>query len=534
MLDHVVSLAKANIAIAMSAPSSDELHTFSLLVEVAFQCKLPLFVHRLDTGFQSVSRGRNGGILITPYNDTEIPASSRLVGWDENPNDWRSHSIGSAVNYLNEFPRGLFVFVDLHEYLAEPLLLRLLKTTAIGLAQSQHTRMVMLGQSLKLPEDLRGTFREVTIPLPIEHDRRAAIASLFPDFGDRVACPLYDDPIWPDLLNAAATLTLSQIRQGAQLAAQKFRCFDANAVAIFHQMKIENLRLLGVTVSEPPDAALGGLDQLSTWVDRRAPLFQSEDPLVPQTKGVLLVGCPGTGKSLAARVIGQRLKVPVFKLESQQLLGSLVGESERKTAEVLQAIERAAPGVLWMDEIEKMFAGAGKGSLDSGVGDRIFGQILTFLQENRSSIFVVATANDVSGLPPELLRKGRFDEVFFIDLPNTADRQAVLEIHLARWSRDLTPKRIAEIASVIAPRTDGWVGAELAQLVQEAAIIAAARNEPGGLTVDDIHLAQMFMVPLAKSESKRIAELRAKCSKFVPANAPEPSRTITSNVGLSL
>lgn len=532
-IKEVTALLRANIAIGLSAPSSDELSSFSFLLEAAKTCSLPLFCWRLDTGFQSVARTKQGGVAFYPYNAEELPDTHKLLDWAE-PDDWRGHSVGSAVNYLSTFPRGLFVFVDIHEYLQEPLLLRLLKTTAINLPSSSHTRLVLLGQSMQLPDDLRGIVRSVTMPLPIEQDRRAEISGLFPHFGDKVESLTFDAPIWPALLNASATLSLAQIRQATQLVAQEYRGFDDRGIELYHKIKIENLAHLGVTVSEPPDAALGGLDRLGEWVDRRAPMFQIDNPFIPQSKGVLLVGCPGTGKSLAARVIGQRLKVPVFKLEAQQLMGSLVGESERKTAEVLAAIRAAAPGVLWIDEIDKMFAGAGKGgSLDSGVGDRIFGQILTFLQENRAPIFVVATANDVSGLPPELLRKGRFDEVFFIDLPNSADRQAVLEIHLRRWAKDMPAAKIMETALAMVSHTEGWVGAELAQLVQEAAFIAASRGEVGGLTIDDLRQANDSMVPLSKSEPDRLKAMRDKCEKFVRANAAEPRIVKTSAVELN-
>lgn len=525
MLEEISLAIRSAIPIAVSAPSSDEASTIELLYQAAKAAGFPLYVWTLDAGFRVAGINDDDELVLWAYNHDRLPSTHKLVAWDPPPGaTFRDHSVGDAINYLVSGQRGLFAFVDIGEYLDQPVLRRLLKSVLPRLSSTAATNFAMVGQDIRLPDDLQGTIELIEIPLANEGQRLYEITALYPSFKKHnIPVPGVNDGVWPELLNAAATLSNRQIANATAKAVQQFGRLDLRAAAVYHEVKIGNLRRLGVEVSQPADTAIGGLRLMRDWIDRRAALFQSDGTYVPRPKGVVLVGHPGTGKSLAAKIIGEVLKVPVFKLEPDQLLGSLVGESEAKTKKVLQAISDAAPGVLWIDEIEKLFSGVGSGAGDSGVGDRVFGQVLQFLQDNKSRIFVVATANNISGLPPELTRKGRFDEIFFIDLPNCHDRKEVLSIHIRRWcAPDLVDAaEIDQMADVLATRTPGWAGAELAQLATEAAIYAVSDGRHGRIVVQDLIDALGLMKPLSETEAASFNLRRQLCSGFAPATQSE-------------
>jgi SpoVK/Ycf46/Vps4 family AAA+-type ATPase len=264
--------------------------------------------------------------------------------------------------------------------------------------------------------------------------------------------------------------------------------------------------------------AVGGLAPLKRWVAGQGALLgRAAEALtwgfVPRDlpKGVLLLGVPGTGKSLLARAIAGSWGLPLLRLEMARVLGSLVGQSEGRTQGALRLAEAMAPCVLHVDEIEKTLAGAGAGHLDSGVTSRVVGSLLTWLQERGvgrdgapAPVFVVATANRVEALPPELFRPGRFDQVFFLDLPDPAERAAILAIHL-RARRQTIPDPAIE---TVAARTDGYSAAELEQVVKAACLRAfqegGRRLQPG-----DLDAARATVTPLAESRAEEIGAIRA-------------------------
>jgi hypothetical protein len=400
--------------------------------------------------------------------------------------------------------------------------------------RTERTRIVLLGQDLTLPSDFSGRFEKFAVALPDAAERRAEMKAWFSPLKDQIpslVLPSADDPIWLDLVRASATLSLRQVSNQVKVSAALHKQIGRETVDLFNEQKVKNLLQTGITIVPPPRETLGGFDVLLEWLNRRTTFFNTGDPDIPNPKGFLAVGYPGTGKSLLAKMTGQMFKCPVFKLEPDLLLGGLVGESEQKTKHFLRAIAAAAPGVLWIDEIEKMFSGMASGySGDGGVGARVFGQILTFLQENAAPIFVVATANSVDGLPSELLRKGRFDEIFWIDLPTQAARREILDIHLRRWATNLTPKQISEMADLIALATDGWVGSELAEIVREAAMDAIAEGRKGTITLQNLQTHRSAMTPLSQTEEAKFKALRQRTSLF--RNAATPAEETANRIDL--
>jgi len=215
---------------------------------------------------------------------------------------------------------------------------------------------------------------------------------------------------------------------------------------------------------------------------------------------VALIGIPGTGKSLTAKMIAGLWRLPLLRFDVGALFGSLVGESEERARRALHLVETVAPCIVWIDEMEKALA---HGGLDSGTSTRVFGTILTWMQEKTAPCFVVATANDIAALPPELLRKGRFDEIFFLDLPTYEERKEILTVHLHKRSRLAGDFDVSALAS----KAEGYVGAEIEQAIIDAMYLAF--NERREFTTDDVSGALKRQVPLSVSQRETIESLRS-------------------------
>ncbi len=248
---------------------------------------------------------------------------------------------------------------------------------------------------------------------------------------------------------------------------------------------------------------VGGLASLKDWLRMRESAFTSKarEYGLPAPKGIALIGIPGTGKSLTAKMIGGLWRLPLLRLDVGSLFGSLVGKSEERTRRALRLAETIAPCILWIDEMEKALA---HGGLDSGTSTRVFGSILTWMQEKSSPVFVVATANDISSLPPELLRRGRFDEIFFLDLPNYQERLEIFAVHLRKRRRLAQDYDIKALAT----RSEGYVGSEIEQAVIDAMYLGF-NDHAREFSTQDILAALARQVPLSVSQRETVDALRA-------------------------
>jgi hypothetical protein len=279
---------------------------------------------------------------------------------------------------------------------------------------------------------------------------------------------------------------------------------------IIYREKVAAVRrsgLLEIIEADPKGLeSIGGLENLKDWVlkRRRAYTPEAEKFGLPAPKGILLVGVPGTGKSLAAKAIGTALGVPTVKLDIGSLFNSLVGESESRTRDALKLVEAVSPCMLWIDEIDKGLAGAsGSGSNDSGVTRRVFGTVISWMQERKRPVFLVATANQVDGLPPELLRKGRFDEIFAVDLPTDQERKDIFRIHLAKRGRDLAKFNL----DTVIKHTKDFTGSEIEEVVNSA--LYEAFDESTELETVHLVRAAESTVPLVKTAKEQIERIRA-------------------------
>ena len=421
-----------------------------------------------------------------------------------------------AVQALATLPeKTVAVFFDLHPYLAQlPELVRAVRD-AFPAAKATQRPLLFCSPEPTWPVEWEKDVAPLDYPLPSREALRGVLDELVAPA--KVTLP---PAVRDAMLEAARGLTWNEAENAFALALMRDRARIAAMPATVQAEKTALVRKSGLldllTPAETLDG-VGGLAPLKAWIaGQGALLARAAEALAwgfaarDLPKGVLLLGVPGTGKSLLARAIAGSWGLPLLRLEMARILGSLVGQSEARTQSALRLAEAMAPCVLHVDEIEKTLAGAGAGHLDSGVSSRVVGSLLTWLQERGlgrdgtpAPVFVVATANRVEALPPELFRPGRFDQVFFLDLPEPTERAAVLEIHL-RARRQAVPRDAIE---GLAARTEGYSAAELEQVVK-AACLRAFQDGGRRLHPADLEAARPSVTPLAESRAEEIAVIR--------------------------
>lgn len=333
-------------------------------------------------------------------------------------------------------------------------------------------------------------------------------------------------PANEDVLRALGGLSTTEAENALALSLVETKTFDPTIIYREKVQAVKRSGLLEVVEADPRGLdAIGGLEELKAWIMRRRKAYtpQAESFGLPQPKGILLCGVPGSGKSLSAKAVGTALAVPTIKLDIGALFNSLVGESEARTRDALKLAEAMSPCVLWLDEIDKGLSGStGSGSGDSGVTRRVFGSIISWMQERRRPVFLVATANQVEGLPPELLRKGRFDELFAVDLPNAVERAAIFTIHLKKKKRDAASFEVAALAEA----TEGFTGAEIENVIDEA--MFNAFDAGTDITTKAILEAAKTITPLSKTAKEQIESIRtwAKTRARFASSQTNPEATV--------
>jgi len=394
----------------------------------------------------------------------------------------------------------VFILKDFHEAWTNPQIKRKLRSASQRLKASKKS-IIVTAHTSKIPEELKDDTVIVELPLPDAEDIEEVLNRLIRS-GVRVNLTRLGRE---KLIQAALGLTTSQAQRVYSKAIARYGALDDRDIDLVTEEKKQIIReseaLEFFAVTETMDD-VGGLGILKDWLSLREKAFtqQAREYGLPAPKGIALIGIPGTGKSLTAKMIGGLWRLPLLRLDVGSLFGSLVGESEERTRRALHLAETVAPCIVWIDEMEKALA---HGGLDSGTSTRVFGSILTWMQEKSAPCFVVATANDISSLPPELLRRGRFDEIFFLDLPTEQERREILTVHLRKRRR--IPNDFDIIA--LAQASEGYVGAEIEQALIDAMYIGFNDNQRE-FTTDDILTALKRQVPLSISQRERIAALR--------------------------
>jgi AAA+ superfamily predicted ATPase len=395
----------------------------------------------------------------------------------------------------------LFVLKDFHDCWANPTIKRKLRNLASRLKFSKKS-LIVVTPSAKIPEELKDDAVLLPLPPPAAGELEAVLDRLIrtPGVTDRLSLAGREK-----LIQAALGLTASQAQRVFAKAIVADGVLDDGDVVLVTEEKRQVIRESEALEFFPATGSLddvGGLDTLKQWLRLRERAFTREarDYGLPAPKGIALIGIPGTGKSLVAKMIAGLWRLPLFRLDAGALFGSFVGESEERTRRALRLAEATAPALLWIDEIEKALA---HGGMDSGTSTRVFGTVLTWMQEKTAPVFVVATANDISRLPPELLRKGRFDEIFFLDLPSPAERREILAVHLRKRHREPAAFDLDRLAR----ESEGYVGAELEQAILDAMYVGF--NAGREFTTEDVSAAVRRQVPLAVSQRETIGALRA-------------------------
>lgn len=415
---------------------------------------------------------------------------------------------------------GLWLLEDMHPFLREEhhAVVRWVRELA-RMPASPRRIVVLATTSPGLPLDLRKEVPTLELALPSEEDLRRVLE----EASEQCGVSLHAVP--DGLLDAARGLTVMEAALAFRRAAVLSRRLDASVAPLVAMEKERIIRQSEVLEFHPPGAAMsdvGGLDRLKQWLDRRGRAFGNgarEFGLDPP-RGVLLLGVQGCGKSLLAKAVAAQWQLPLLRLDLGRVFGGIVGQSEGNIRAALQVAQALAPCVLWVDEIEKGLAGVGSSDrTDGGTTARVVGTLLTWLQEKRAPVFVVATANRVDLLPPELLRKGRFDDLFFVDLPTQAVRREILRIHLAKKGR--APDGFD--LDALAARSQGFSGAELEEAVREGLYEAFAEGRE--LRTEHLAAAIDQTYPLSRTMREEIEDLRRWArvrARAASAEAPEP------------
>jgi SpoVK/Ycf46/Vps4 family AAA+-type ATPase len=402
--------------------------------------------------------------------------------------------------------RSLYVFRDFHPFLKEPAVLRRLRDAATELRKTKKS-LLLLSPVTKIPPELEKSVAAVVdweLPTRLEIEQTAR--SLLPNAPPATQQLIEADPTFMErVVEGALGLTLAEAENVFAKSMVRTHTFDLETILEEKKQIIRKSGILEYYEHREEFSDIGGMETLKDWLVKRRHAFSSRarDFGLPLPKGILLIGVPGTGKSLTAKAVGALWQMPLLRLDVGKVFGGLVGSSEENIRNVIKTAEAIAPAILWIDELEKGFSGTGSsGQTDGGTTSRVFGSFITWLQEKTSPVFVIATANNVQQLPPELLRKGRFDEIFFCDLPDREDRKSIIDIHLRKKNRDPGQFDIDRLADATAE----YSGAEM-----EQAVIAAlydAFDTGNDLTSDGLLHTLGEIVPLAVTMREQIDAMR--------------------------
>lgn len=411
----------------------------------------------------------------------------------------------------------VFLLKDFHPFMNDHMVVRKLRDLVYALKTSFKT-LILLSPTLKLPVELEKEITVVDYQLPTPGDIDRLLEGIIQSVRSNNQIDVNLTPLEREqILKAASGLTSNEAENVFAKSLVEKRKFDIDVILSEKEQIIRKSGILEYYPASEAFSDVGGMDLLKEWMSQRTASFTdaARQYGLPEPKGVLLLGVQGCGKSLTAKAIGSLWKLPLLRLDVGKIFGGIVGQSEENIRKAISTAESVAPCVLWIDELEKGFSGTqSSGSSDGGTTSRVFGTFLAWMQDKKAPVFVIATSNDVTALPAELLRKGRFDEIFFVDLPSKAERQEIFDIHLKKRGRDPKNFKTDELGKVAV----GFSGAEIEQAVVSALFSAFAdrdKNEKTGeetireMTVDDLKRSIKISVPLSVTMQESIDHLRS-------------------------
>ena len=389
-----------------------------------------------------------------------------------------------AVNTEEDFDRSLFVVKDASSLLEDAVSVAYLKELAIKINNGLECTIILLSPVIRIPKELENFITILEMDYQTEDEICEDIKEFCVDYGITIS-----ESLLKEMALNFKGLTKSEIFSILSLAYSDDGELGKQDLKLIFEQKQQKIRKSGILEMIPLKETMediGGLEVLKKWLKKKAVVMKNLDQAkrfgVDLPKGVLIAGVPGCGKSLSAKAAADLFQVPLLRMDMGRLMGKYVGESEENLRKAIALAEAISPCVLWVDELEKAFAGIGGAGGAAEVTTRLFGNFLTWMQEKKSPVFVVATANDIIKLPPELLRKGRFDEIYYVGLPNAKERRHIFEIHIKkRRPGDLAAIHLDELVNA----TDGYSGADIESVVRDS-VETAYVNGKKAITTGDI------------------------------------------------
>ena len=405
------------------------------------------------------------------------------------------------VERLNAETPALFLLKDFNRFLTDLSISRKLRNIS-RILKLQPKTIIILGSDLNIPKELQDLITVVQFELPLEDEISQELNRLVTSLNIKI-----DSQLFENLTRACQGLSLERIRRVLSKIIATYKTIDDNSIAVLLSEKkqiISQTEILEYISVDEKITNLGGLENLKDWLKKRKTAFgvQASNYGLPTPRGLLLVGIQGTGKSLTAKAIANDWQLPLLKLDVGKLFGGIVGESESRLRQMIHVAETISPCILWIDEIDKAFSNTeSKG--DSGTSNRVLATFISWLSEKTKPVFVIATANNIDLLPLEIIRKGRFDEIFFLDLPREEEREEIFKIHLQEFRptswESFDYEQLAQVS-------ESFSGAEIRQSIIEG--MYHAFYEKREFTTDDICFALEELIPLAHLESDQMVRLQ--------------------------
>jgi SpoVK/Ycf46/Vps4 family AAA+-type ATPase len=405
------------------------------------------------------------------------------------------------VEKLNSETPALFLLKDFNRFFTDLSISRKLKNIS-RILKLQPKTIIIIGSELNIPKELQDLITVLQFQLPLENEINQELNRLINSLNISV-----EEPLFESLSRACQGLSLERIRRVLSKIIATYKTIDNNSIYVLLSEKkqiISQTEILEYWSVNEKITNLGGLENLKEWLKKRKTAFslQAANYGLPTPRGLLLIGIQGTGKSLTAKAIANDWQLPLLKLDVGKLFGGIVGESESRLRQMINVSETISPCILWIDEIDKAFSNVeSKG--DSGTSNRVLATFISWLSEKTKPVFVIATANNIDLLPLEIIRKGRFDEIFFLDLPKKEEREEIFKIHIQEFrpnSWELFDY------SKLAKLSESFSGAEIRQSIIEG--MYHGFNEKREFTTDDICLALKEIIPLAQLENNQMLKLQ--------------------------
>jgi SpoVK/Ycf46/Vps4 family AAA+-type ATPase len=418
------------------------------------------------------------------------------------------------VERLNAETPALFLLKDFNRFLTDLSISRKLRNIS-RILKLQPKTIIIIGSELNIPKELQELITVIQFQLPLEEEIRQELNRLITSLNITVESELFES-----LTRACQGLSLERIRRVLSKIIATYKTIDQNSIGVLLSEKkqiISQTEILEYYSVNEKISNLGGLNNLKDWLNKRKTAFslQASNYGLPTPRGLLLIGIQGTGKSLTAKAIANDWQLPLLKLDVGKLFGGIVGESESRLRQMINVAETISPCILWIDEIDKAFTNT-ESRGDSGTSNRVLATFISWLSEKTKPVFVISTANNIEMLPLEILRKGRFDEIFFLDLPKKEEREEIFKIHL----KEFRPEYWKTFDySKLAQLSESFSGAEIRQSIIEGMYLAF--YEKREVTTDDICLALKNLIPLANLESNQMLALQtwASSGQIRPASS---------------